>query len=182
MPQTVAMQRGSVSSTASGGWITLFTQSSGIATRVIPINFEHWLSQNPNNNTGYFQLAIVSSSGGGQIISSYNGTPSQNLNSFQITCTNTNAADIATVSTTAVGRSIQWRTSSSGSSPYNASISNVSAGYGTTAQGNANAIGQFFMGSGDSLRYRITAIFNQGKGTSPCTTNASFSFVTITES
>ena len=181
MAQTIAMQRGSVSSTASGAWINLFTQSTGIATRVIPINFEQWLSQSPNNNTGYFQLAIVSSAGGGQIISSFNGTPTQNLGGFQITCTNTNGADITGISTIAVGKSIQWR-ASAGGSPYNQAISSGSASYGTTAQGNANAIGQFFMGNGDSLRYRINAIFNQGKGTATCTTNANFSFVTITES
>jgi len=181
MPQTVAMQRGSVSGSASGAWITLFTQSSGIATRVIPINFEQYFSQSPNNNTGYFQMAIVSSSGGGQIITSTNGGGSNNIAGFQITCTNTNAADIAAVSTIAVAKSIFWR-SSAGASPYNAAISTASANYGTTANGSPNPIGQFYMGNGDSLRYRITGIYNSGKGTATCTTNASFSFVTITES
>jgi hypothetical protein len=105
----------------------------------------------------------------------------QTIGGFQITCTNTNAQDIVGVSTTPFAKSITWK-ASSGASPYNAAISTASANYGTVAQGTANPIGQFYMGNGDSLRYRIYAFFNQGKGTATCTTNANFSFVTITES
>jgi hypothetical protein len=181
MPQTVAMQRGTVSGSASGGWITLFTQSGGIATRVIPVNFTHWFSQSANNNTAYFQLAIASSTGGGQIISSMNSTSSGNMNSFQITCTTNNAQDIVSVGTTAASKSIRWIGGGAGASPYNASISAVQNQYGSTGQ-SANAIGQFFMGPGDSLQYRVTGVFNQGKGTATCTSNAHYSFVTVTES
>jgi hypothetical protein len=181
MPQTVAMQRGTVSGSAGGGWITVFTQSTGLATRVIPVNFAHWLSQSPNNNTGYFQLAIASSTGGGQIISSMNGTGNTNMNSFQITCTTNNAQDLFAVSTTTAQKSIRWSAGGAGASPYNSGISSVSAQYGATGV-SANAIGQFFMGPGDSLQYRVTAIFNQGKGTAVCTSNAHYSFVTVTES
>ena len=126
MPQTVAIQRGSVSSTANGGWITLFTQSTGIA-RVIPVNFEHWFSQSPNGNTAYFQLAVSSSTGGGQIISGMNSTSSSQMIGFQITCTNTNAQDVFAVASTAVAKSINWSTGTT-SSPFNSAISSFSSG------------------------------------------------------
>ena len=181
MPQTVAMQRGSVSGSASGGWITLFTQSSGIAARVIPVNFEQYFSQSPNNNNGAFQLAIVSSAGGGQIISSIGNVGTSQLAGFQITCTTNNAQDLIAIVGVAAQKSISWKGSGT-STPYNAGVTSVNSYYGAGATSSANAIGQFFMGNGDSLRYRIFGTYNSGKSQPNCTTNASFSFVTITES
>jgi hypothetical protein len=181
MAQTVAMQRGAISGTANGGWITVFTQSSGIAARVIPVNFEQYFSQSPNNNNGAFQLAIVSSAGGGQIISSIGNVGSSSFANFQITCTTNNAQDLIGLVGNAYQKSIGWRGSGT-STPYNAGVTSVNAYYGAGATSNANAIGQFFMGNGDSLRYRITATFNSGKSQPNCTTNVSYSFVTVTES
>ncbi len=181
MPQTVAMQRGSVSGTSNGNWITIFTQSSGIATRVIPVNLEHWMSPNPSSNNGSWQLAVVSSSGGGQIISSTSGSSSMNnYRGFQLTCCTNNAQDIVAVSTTATQKSIYW-SSSTNASPYNSSYSNVNVSYGTTG-GTPNPIGQFFMGNGDSLRFRCFGNYNSGKSNPNTTSNVNFSFVTVTES
>jgi hypothetical protein len=180
MAQTIAMQRGSVSGTSNGNWITIFTQSSGIATRVIPVNLEHWLSTNPSTNNGSWQLAVVSSSGGGQIISSTSQTNMQNFRGFQLTCCTNNAQDIAAVSTTAVMKTINWNVNTN-QTPYNTSYSSVQINYGSTSQ-TPNPIGQFFMGNGDSLRFRCYAFYNAGKTSPNTTSNVNFSFVTITES
>lgn len=181
MPQTVAMQRGAVSGTANGGWITIFTQSSGIAARVIPVNFEHWFSQSANSSNGSFQLAIVSSAGGGQIISGIGNTSGGQMQSVQITCSTNNAQDLLPLVGQAFQKQIAWKGGST-ASPYNSGVTSLSVLYGASTSSTANAIGQFFMGNGDSLRYRVQGFYNSGKGQLSCTSNVNYSFVTVTES
>jgi hypothetical protein len=74
MPQTVALQRGTTTTTSNNAWVNLFTQSGGIATRVIinglyitagagPGTYQTMLlSINSNSGGVYLPVAFKSSS------------------------------------------------------------------------------------------------------------------------
>jgi hypothetical protein len=179
MAQTIQSKRGTVSASATGGWTTIFTQSAGVAARIVPINLEFWSSQSPRGETGYFQLAISSGSGGGQIISYLNVYGPSTTRGFQVPCQSFGAAGLQANSTQTFAN--KWTySSSSSSSPYNSGITNVSQNIGVQNTQPEN-IGQFYMSNGDSLSFRCYLRFDSGKSVLNCTYNCNYDCIAITE-
>lgn len=181
MAQTIAMQRGSTSFTCDSTWNTLFTQSSGTATRVIPNQLNGNFNTALRSQIGYFQLALVSSSGSGQILSSVYSWYMNTFTGFQIACLGNQAGQYVSGQNPGVYSSYFLYTSSA-ATPYNASISASSLNFAYNAGTGPGPINQFYMGNGDSLRMRIYGIYNSGKGTANATCTTYWNMTTITES
>jgi len=182
MAQTIAMQRGSLSVTADQTWNTLWTQSSGVAARVIPNQINGNWVYSGTGSTIYFQLAIVSSGGSGQILSMTQGMYYSQFNSWQIPCTGNQSGSIVYGQSPSYFNSFGIVGGSSGSTPYNASLTNVSLQMPVTGQSSPAPVGQFFLGNGDSVRVRAYGLRPSGKGTSNNVMQIYWNFTTITES
>jgi hypothetical protein len=182
MAQTIAMQRGSLSVTADSTWNTLWTQSSGVAARVIPNQLNGNWVYNATGSTIYFHLAIVSSGGSGQILSMTNQMYFSTFNSWQIACTGNQSGNIVYGQNPGYLNSFGISSNGAGSTPYNAGITGVSLSMPTTAQSNPAPVGQFFLGNGDSVRVRVYGLRPSGKGTTNNVMQIYWNFTTITES
>jgi hypothetical protein len=181
MAQTIAMQRGSLSVTADSTWNTLWTQSSGVAARVIPNQINGNWVYSGTGATIYFQLAISSSSGSGQILSMTQGMYYSQFNSWQIGCTGNQSGNIV------YGQNPSYLSTYGiigplGSSPYNGSLPSGQLQAPTTAQSSPSPVGQFFLGNGDSVRVRVYGLRPSGKGTAQNVMQIYWNFTTITES
>lgn len=182
MAQTIAMQRGSLSVTADSTWNTLFTQSSGVAARVIPNQINGNWVYSGTGSTIFFQLAIASSGGSGQILSMTQAMYFSTFNSWQIACTGNQSGNIVYGQNPGYLNSFGISSGSSGNPPYNTSISNVSLSMPTTAQSSPAPVGQFFLGNGDSVRVRVYGLRPSGKGTAQNVMQIYWNMTTITES
>ena len=182
MAQTIAMQRGSLSVTTDSTWNTLFTQSSGVAARVIPNQINGTWVYSPTGSTIYFQVAITSSSGSGQILSMTQGMYSTTFNSWQIQCTGNQAGNIIYGQNPGYLNSFGVGASSVGSTPYNASLVAGVLSMPVTAASAPAPIGQFFLGNGDSVRIRAYSLRPSGKGTASNVMSVYWNMTTITES
>lgn len=182
MAQTIAMQRGGLSITTNGSWNTLFTQSSGTAARVIPNQFNGYFVYSPIFATIYFHVAIVSNSGGGQILCGTQGMYSSQIQSWQIACTGNQSAGNVSSANPPLYQSVLVNGSSAGSTPYNSGYSSVNTSLGPAASSGITPIGQFFLGNGDSLQLRAYATRNAGKGSVPNNMQIYWNMTTITES
>lgn len=182
MAQTIAAQRGTTTVSGNGTTATtLFTQSTGIATRVIlnsvvvkhdeTVNSRMALCINVNGSGNYACVAIRAVSNTGNSSYGVNMMPGSNL--YPVQTTTTNAA-------TYVDRWIPFTVSSN---HYLGSRVNGGwswAGPNGSIQGLASASAdlvpsQFWMNSGDSL---VLLHFNSAGFTA----DALYSFTTITES
>lgn len=182
MAQTIAMQRGSLSVTADSTWNTLFTQSSGVAARVIPNQINGNWVYSPTGSNIYFHLAIVSSGGSGQILSMTQAMYHTTFNSWQIQCTGNQSGTIIYGQNPGYLNSFGVSSGGAGSTPYNASISNVNLSMPVTAQSVPAPVGQFFLGNGDSVRVRVYGLRPSGKGTAQNVMQIYWNMTTITES
>lgn len=181
MPQTIALQRGSGSYTA--GILTLFTQSGGTATRVIPVQL---VIQNTGSMSGgvsssnYAKLSLIlqASGAGSSVLAAANSFQSALF--FTTTLGWPIATNIQSLGGTATasnyytyyafqGPSNGGSFSSDGGVPYNPAPQN----------NNITPIPQFWMGPGDSVRLYINGNDSSGGSVSG---SYSYSFVTITES
>jgi len=181
MAQTVALQRGSGTLSGNGtSAATLFTQSTGLATRVI-FNQLTWYLNSSTNSGGMRAILVLNSSGGqGSVIGLYNAASSSMWGGG---FTNKNAGNPMpgagwNGSTTIISSSSMYQQSSAAAMGSNASAVSLSTGnsYYETMPTN------FWMGPSDSLSFRINAQQAGGKGSSPLTVTYSWSFTTITES
>jgi hypothetical protein len=182
MAQAIAMQRGSLSVTADSTWNTLWTQSSGTATRVIPNQINGNWVYSGTGSTIFFQLALASSGGSGQILSMTQAMYFSNFNSWQIACTGNQSGNIIYGQNPGYLNSFGISSGSPGSPPYNAGISNVSLSMPVTANSHPAPVGQFFLGNGDSVRVRVYGLRSSGKGTAPNVMQIYWNMTTITES
>lgn len=182
MAQTIAMQRGGLSITTNTAWNTLWTQSSGIATRVIPNQFNGYFLYNPTGETNYFQVAIVSSAGSGQILSMTQGIYSSTLNSWQIQCVGNTVGSQIFGQNPGYFNSYGVTSGSTGSSPYGAGITSANLQMPVTGQSTPSPMGQFFLGNGDSVQIRCFSRRSSGKGYTSNNMQVYWNMTTITES
>jgi hypothetical protein len=164
MAQTIAMQRGTGSLSASGNTsATLFLQSGGSATRVI-VNGIAWYSA--GSNSMYMSLYVDSSGGPGYIV----GRFYQYSQSGQFTVSPSNGMGTVGWGSGALDCSSQLYTSGGSTWPAFSSPSSVNVNHG----GQSSVMQNFWIGPGDSVVLRA----NNG-GTAQ---SYGFSFTTITES
>jgi len=196
MPQTVALQRGTVSVSADNTTqATLFTQSGGIATRVIINSLTVGFSPSLQSSRDLCIMVSLQQSGGHNSLLGYIFQTSYGNSNFQF------APGVNTVNSF-------YGTPSSGNAPTpsnkllssqpvisgggsggigNASAANVQFRYPSTTGegvGNINTINSnFYMGPSDSIRMKIQGWYTSGKGAHLYSTaTISYSFTTITES
>jgi|Laugrespbdmm15dd_1035085.scaffolds.fasta_scaffold01150_4 hypothetical protein len=170
MPQTIAMHRGvgAVSVGSTGVPVTLFTQSGGIATRVIFNNFAFYCS---NTNSNINMVMRVDQSGGGILI----------LTRMQVTGSGGNIPSMGTN-----GAYQPVGGSSVSGSKIRYQINNNSATYPGTGNpditsvlvtGDSGAMPQqFWIGPSDAV------VINMLNNSGTFTMNYAYSFTTITES
>lgn len=187
MAQTIAVQRGTTTSTSDGtSRVTLFTQSSGIATRVILVGLSVNLSGtdtrlamsltvNVNGSGSYLPIAYITSN---------NNTTSRYLNMYPNGSSNHSGAIFA-------GSATGGGVSQSAASTV---LSNLSGGTSATANpfgiqialpfNNTNTGGsdpinyvpsQFWIGNGDLITFQCYTL-------NPLSASIVYHFVTITES
>ena len=182
MAQTIAMQRGATSITASGGYNTLWTQSSGVATRVIPNMLVGYWTQSPLNVASYVTLTLQSSTGGSQVLGwMYISSSATQYRTWQAGINYNATNQMAPVSTSSAMNGWNLYTNGSGyiadnvaNITYNLQILNVNSGF--------TPLGQFYMGNGDSLKIRSSSIYQSGKSQFNNTLQVAWSFTTVTES
>lgn len=183
MAQTIALQRGTTTVTTDGTTaVTLFTQSGGIATRVIfnalGISFA------TAANTGGVYIALFHQQSGGQAtLIGYLNTNNTTKN-YQFNPGASPDNDFLGVYSSGQNSIMPAApVLRSGASSMSANAGSVSFTY----QGGSNTqlslmAKNFYMGPGDSLFMKIDARYQSGKSQSTTTANISYSFTTITES
>jgi hypothetical protein len=188
MAQTIALQRGTTTVTSNGTTsATLFTQSGGTATRVIPNAIGIYFSATPNFNYVIFGV-YVAISGGQTLLVGYlhQGNTTYNR-SFQFPISampNTGASNgvwntnglvvipttpyFANTSTTGVG---------------NTAIENVNVNYPLAANTRLVILpSSFYIGASDAIVVKAYGFNAIGKGSpTALTANITYSFTTITE-
>jgi len=184
MPQTIALQRGTTTVTANGtDSVTLFTQSGGIATRVILNQLGAFFSADFNQNTSF---AVFHNVSGGQSFLLGLMKDSNRRRSCQFApgaaSNNAFAGNVGQTSTSAfTQRSMMPSMGSNGTSGVgSAAASQIQIEYyGTTDANHHFAIfpSNFYMGPGDSLSLKVAALNDETARTA----NISYSFTTITE-
>ena len=183
MAQTIAVQRGTTSVTADGvSRVTLFTQSSGTATRVILVG----LSMNMPSGTG-IRIAMsltVNVNGTGNylpiaLISGNNGTSGRYLNMFPNAASNSSGSTFAPAS--AHSNSSTIMSTNDGGNALTANVANTQIALpgNVTNNGSSDPINyvpsQFWMANNDSVSLLCYA-------TSGYSANIIYHFVTVTES
>jgi hypothetical protein len=182
MAQTIAAQRGSTTVTANGtSTVTLFTQSTGIATRVI-LNSVSFYTNNGASNTR-MSLCININGTGNQtcvaIVGTSNGQAGQGLTMFP-GCQPQAFTNITATANTYIDR---WIPASLANKNIGTDLQNGYWGYngpnGSTQDSQGGSIeyvpSQFWMNSGDSLVFRCKSYVAD-------TATVMYSFTTITES
>lgn len=184
MAQTIAMQRGTTTVSATGiSEVTLFTQSGGIATRVILNQLGASISEVPNH--AYMTL-IHQVSGGQAFVLGILKYATSGPRSFQFAPGVSSANPFAAVpmlnsTSNSLGRSsnpVIHSDGSNGVANITPSSVNVSWPDGSTDTRYSMLCSNFYMGPGDSLLVRCRADINSGTATA----TISYSFTTITES
>lgn len=166
MAQTIAMQRGTGTLSASGNTsATLFLQSGGSATRVI-VNGIAFFTNSGTGNPMYMSLYVDSSGGPGYIVGKYY----QYTASGQFTVSPSNGMGTVGSGPGFGDCSTQLYNGSSTTWPAFASPSNVTAAFG----GLSSVMQNFWLGPGDSVVLRAN---NGGLAQT-----YGYSFTTITES
>jgi len=190
MPQTIALQRGTTTVTTDGSTqATLFTQSGGIATRVIPNAIGVYFN-NPQPNTGFGNLlcGIYCTISGGQtlLVGYMNLGSSQYNRSFQF--------PIGAMPNAGASNGV-WNTNNTIVSPTTPTITNnATFGIGDLSLtslsinyplGNNPRIAilpsSFYIGPSDIIRIRVFGLAPSGKSSTPTTAGVTYSFTTITE-
>ena len=181
MAQTIAMQRGATSITASGGYNTLWTQSSGVATRVIPNMLTGYYTQSPLNITSYVTLSLQSSTGGSQVLGWLYTSSAGQYRTWQAGINYNATNQLAPVSTISAMNGWNLYTNGNGyiadnvaNITYNLLIQSTNSGF--------TPLGQFYMGNGDSLKIRAYSQYQSGKSQFNNTLQVAWSFTTVTES
>lgn len=183
MAQTIAAQRGTTTVTTNGQTsATLFTQSTGTATRVIlnSVSFKV-----PNGGTGpKMSLCVDLNNTGNETCVAFiagcnTGSAIQGLTMFP----NSSIAPIQTTTTSAATYADRWVLGMQDNANFGTKITNVYSGLGPNGSAqSANNISvdlvpsQFWMNSGDVLKIRV---FHAGSSE---TATITYSFTTITES
>jgi hypothetical protein len=188
MPQTIALQRGTTTVTTNGETqATLFTQSGGIATRVIPNAIGVFFS-NPQPQASVLLCGIYCTISGGQtLLVGYMHLGSGfYARSFQF--------PISSIPNTGPSNGV-WNSNNTIVSSTNPTITNnATLGIGDLSitslsinypLGNnprmAMLPSSFYIGPSDIIRIRVYGLAQSGKSQIPTTANITYSFTTITE-
>lgn len=184
MPQTIALQRGTTTvSTDNVTSVTLFTQSGGIATRVILNQLGFFFSGSPT--AGLIHAVVLHTVSGGQTFMLGILRDTDRRRSYQFPPgASSNSAFLGSATQTAASTSAVWSNfpimSGTGSTGVGSSdASGVITDYSTGTSAKYSMMpSNFYMGPGDSITMKIFAEVSGG----PTTANISYSFTTITES
>ena len=185
MPQTIALQRGVTTLNTNGTTVgTLFTQSGGLATRVIVNNLGITFAQLPQ---GQVRIAVyVNSFGGQSTLLGYLNTPSGPKRSYQFPPGGSSSnpfngffnsgsnvyiysvpAIVSNNNTTGIGSGIP---------------NNIIFEYPSSSNQVISLIANnFYIGPNDSVTMRVEAVVPSGKLLVSTTASISYSFTTITE-
>ena len=186
MAQTVALQRGTTSVSAdNSSSVTLFTQSSGTATRVIVNSLGMYFSPQPNTGTQAFVLYVTSSGGQTTVIGIIRS--SSTSRSVQFTPAGSPTSQFLGGMNSTNGQVYPFvpNITSNGATGVGSSAPNsVSVTYLSTSTGlPINIISSnFYIGPSDVISMKGFAQQVSGKSTTSCTMSISYSFTTITES
>ena len=185
MAQTIVAQRGSTTVTSNGTTsVTLFTQSSGIATRVI-LNSVSWSTPNGTNYPRCSLMVNINGTGNETCVALLGGTHPSSSGGQTLFPSNTySPLEGMQATSNYVSR---WTVTNMSGSASNMLGKNLQNGYwgfggpnGATGTPNDSSIeyvpSQFWMNSGDSLVFRCY------RGGTAETANVYYSFTTITES
>ena len=182
MPQTIALQRGTTTVTSnSTSSVTLFTQSGGIATRVILNQLGLFFSNDPDDGTS---VAVFHNISGGQslLIGFIRDSDRRRSTQFIPGATPENpflgtATQVST--TTAVVLASAPNIGGNGATGVGSSPANgVSIDYASNTNSRLSAMpSNFYIGPGDSLSLKVYA----SRSETPLTASITYSFTTITE-
>jgi hypothetical protein len=181
MAQTVALQRGTGTLSTTGTTsVTLFTQSGGLATRVI-FNQLTWYLNAGTSSAGMTAILCLNSSGGqSSVIALYRANSSTMWGGNFVNKNNGNPMprSIYNGSGMVMSTSSMYQQSAAQAIGTNAGTVTINQGssYIDTMPTN------FWIGPSDALTFKMSANNPAGKGTSPLTCTYSYSFTTITES
>jgi len=184
MAQTIAAQRGSTTVTSNGQTsVTLFTQSSGVATRVI-LNSISWAGSSSGNNPRMSLMLNINGTGNETCVAILGATNATTA-SGQTMFPGCSPAPLTNITANPQAYIDRWLPVSWGdsSTPIGKKLTN---GYwsffgpnGSSQTSEAGSIeyvpSQFWMNSGDSLVFRCYKSASE-------TVNVYYSFTTITES
>lgn len=189
MPQTIALQRGTTTVSGDGSSaVTLWTQSDGLATRVIVNQLCMSFGSTASNVAGFAAVLYLQSSGGqasvlgklestneGGGFASQWGVGASNANGFGGTGGGSPNTEVKSASPLVrqAGTAGDMLASNASSVTVNYSVGNVIRA--------GNLPSNFYIGPNDQLRMKVLAQRNQGKGNFPLTATISYSFTTITE-
>ncbi|NDG29902.1 hypothetical protein EB118_07370 [bacterium] len=186
MAQTIALQRGYTSTAASGGNVTLFTQSGGIATRVIVNNLSVCVSPSAyyTNYVPGILVNVAQSGGGSYVIGHAKVQTWSGYSAMQFLPYGPDNVFI-TQHTGYFPMILIGYSSTSGVG--NASLSGGFSSNVQISSGNSyiysGIASNFYIGPNDSVQIRVYAQYGDAySGIYPCTAYIYYSFTTITES
>jgi hypothetical protein len=183
MPQIIALQRGTTTVTANGSSsATLFTQSGGLATRVIVNQLS--LTYDFAADTGTVQVGVYHESFGGQtsLIGLFRRLDASSFRAVQFpvgafTNNNWGGTPLPTGADFLATVPVLGHTQASGDM-FSTSPSNINVGYSTTSNTRFSVLpSNFYIGPSDSVKIKTN--FSSSSGTATAT--ISYSFTTITE-
>jgi hypothetical protein len=189
MPQTIALQRGTTTLTGDGTTsVTLFTQSGGIATRVIVNQLSFFFSSALDANADMRGIVYHQSSGGQGsvlgILKNTQGTTSLKAVQFPVgSFTNNPWTGLSPTATALPFMGVPYIGSTNATEDMLTSpTGSVNNTYSSTSNERGSAITQnFYIGPGDSIRIKFNARTNVNDVSTPTTVNIGYSFTTITE-
>ena len=187
MAQTIALQRGATTTPGNGNQTTLFTQSGGIATRVIPNALGFYLNTPiPNNGTVVIGIYVAISGGQTLLVGYLNQGSSNFIRSFQFPIGampnsgpygNVFYAPQTTWQSTGFIPQINGTTGVGSLSIENLQLS-FNPGSGSKF---VSLPSSFYIGPSDSIVIRGYNVYQAGKTTTYPNINVTYSFTTITE-
>lgn len=188
MTQTVGLQRGTTTVTPNGNnTVTLFTQSGGTATRVIPSQLCFYATSSANS-ANQIMVRLTTSGGQTSIIGVARISSAGGFYAWQFTITGSpNNNFVGTGGLSGYGSFLNSNVNLSQASTVgdmgSATPSSIALNYSDSGtQRNIFLPSNFWMGPGDSISIKPFWQNVSGKSVSYPTLNISYSFVTITES
>lgn len=190
MPQTIALQRGTTFVNSDGNsFATLFTQSGGIATRVIANQLSISLG-GPATANLIFSAAIYLQSSGGQtsvigMLRNTQGSLGMKNMQWPVGSFTTNPWTFGLVGgTSGLGpTTVLLGTTQNVSDMGAMNTSNITVYSSDTSHNRFSTLPQnFYIGPSDAIRFKCYAYSGSGKGLFAVGATISYSFTTITES